>query len=131
MEEKKSLVEAFKDVIDNNVALTKEKRELQKKIDVKDEIIQSLYNELKAQKLYTKKVVAQRNTLQKEMDVMVKDHEVECDDLLEMINERIDIENLHILLAKYLTDNWTTDATKICFFEFLNEIKKYVDNNKK
>ena len=106
-------------------------KELKEKIDDKDEIIQSLYDEIEARAEYTKKVIKERDDFCDEMKLMVKDHEDECDDLLEMINERIDVDNLHIILAKYLTDNWTPEETKICFFQFLDEIKKYIDNNKK
>lgn len=131
MEERKILTDALKDVISDYIALSKEKRELLEKIDEKDKIILSLHDEIDAKRSFTEKVIAHRNNLLKEIDEMVKDHEAECDDLIEMINERIDIDNLHIVLAKYLTDNYTPEPTKICFFQFLDEIKKFIDSNKK
>lgn len=105
--------------------------QLREEIDNNNEIIQSLHDEIDARYRYTQKVIAQRNHLQEEINVMVKDHELECEDFIEMINERIDVENLHIILAKYLTDNWTPESAKICLFQFLDEIKKYIDSNKK
>lgn len=131
MNEIKISVLAYKELLNDNIKLTKEIKELLEERDDKDEIIQSLYDEIEGRKSYTRKVIAQRNHLQEEINAMVKDHEVECEDFIEMINERIDVENLHIILAKYLTDNWTPEPAKICLFEFLDEIKKYIDGNKK
>lgn len=68
--------------------------------------------------------------LREEMKIMVKDHEVECEDYCAMISERVNIDDLHVILAKYLTDNNTPEPAKICFFQFLDEIKKFIDSNK-
>lgn len=104
--------------------------QLREEIDNNNEIIQSLHDEIEARKFYTQKVIAQRNHLQEEINAMAKDHEAECEDFIEMINEQIDVENLHIILAKYLTDNYTPESAKICLFQFLDEIKEYIDSNK-
>lgn len=130
MNEIKISVLAYKELLNDNIKLTKEIKELLEERDNNNEIIQSLHDEIEARNCYTQKVIAQRNHLQEEINAMAKDHEVECEDFIEMINERIDVENLHIILAKYLTDNWTPESAKICFFEFLDEIKKYIDSNK-
>lgn len=159
MEERKSLFEMIKEVCDDNdslhkenkwlkeeigktenarivcdakvTMLLKERNELQEKIDDKDEIIQSLHDEIEARCSFTKKVIKERDDFCNEMKLMVKDHEVECDDYCAMISERVNIDDLHIILAKYLTDNYTPEPAKICFFQFLDEIKKFIDSNKK
>ena len=131
MEERKSLVEAFKEVIDDNIVLTKENKRLKEEIDNKDEIIQSLHDEIEAKCAFTKKVIKERDDFCNEMKLIVKDHEEECEDYCTMISERVNIDDLHIILAKYMTDNYTPEPTKICFFQFLDEIKKFIDSNKK
>lgn len=131
MEEKKNLSELFKEVIDDNIALTKENKRLHEKIDAKDEIIQSWVDEYNARCEYSRRLNKENIRLRDEMKLMVKDHEVECEDYCTMISERVNIDDLHIILAKYLTDNYTPEPAKICFFQFLDEIKKFIDSNKK
>lgn len=99
-------------------------------IDNKEEIIQSLHDEIEARNCYTQKVIAERNRLQEEMKLMVKDHEEECEDYCTMISERVNINDLHIILANYLTEKYTSEPTKIHLFQFLDAIKKYIDRNK-
>ena len=111
--------------------LLKERNELREEIDNKDEIIQSLHDEIEARHTFTEKVIKERNDFRDEMKLMVKDHEEECEDYCTMISERVNVDDLHIILAKYLTDNYTPEPTKICFFQFLDEIKKFIDSNKK
>lgn len=111
--------------------LLKERNDLREEIDDKDEIIQSLHDEIEARCTFTKKVIKERDAFCDEMKLMVKDHEVECDDYCTMISEMVNIDELHSILAKYLTDNYTDEPTKICFFQFLDEIKKFIDSNKK
>ena len=159
MKEIKSLFDAIKEVCDENDFLHKEnkclkeeignrekaridcdvyvkkllneRKELREEIDNKDEIIQSLHDEIEARITFTKKVIKERDDFCEEMKLMVKDHEDECEDYCKMISERVNIDDLHIILAKYLTDNYTPEPTKICFFQFLDEIKKFIDSNKK
>ena len=111
--------------------LLNERKELREEIDNKDEIIQSLNDEIEARHTFTEKVIKERNDFRDEMKEMVKDHEMECEDYCKMISERVNIDDLHIILAKYMTDNYTPEPTKICFFQFLDEIKKFIDSNKK
>lgn len=111
--------------------LLKERNELREEIDNENEIIQSLHDEINARCTFTKKVIKERDDFCEEMKLMVKDHEEECKDYCIMISERVNIDDLHIILAKYLTDNYTPEPTKICFFQFLDEIKKFIDSNKK
>lgn len=111
--------------------LLNERKELREEIDNKDEIIQSLHDEIESRRTFTEKVIKERNVFYNEMKEMVKDHEEECKDYCKMISERINIDDLHIILAKYLTDNYTPEPAKICFFQFLDEIKKFIDSNKK
>lgn len=131
MEERKSLVEAFMEVIDDNIELTKENKRLQEEINDKEEVIQSWVDEYNARCEYNKRLCKENIRLREEMKEMVKDHEVECEDYCTMISERVNIDDLHIILAKYLTDNYTPEPAKICFFQFLDEIKKFIDRNKK
>ena len=131
MEERKSLLDAIKEVCYENDCLYEENKRLLEKIDNKDEIIQSLNDEIEARHTFTEKVIKERNDLRVEMKEMVKDHEEECEDYCAMISERVNVDDLHIILAKYLTDNYTPEPTKICFFQFLDEIKKFIDSNKK
>nr|DAG48838.1 MAG TPA: hypothetical protein [Caudoviricetes sp.] len=131
MNEIKISVLAYKELLNDNIKLTKEIKELLEERDDKDEIIQSLHDEIEARNCYTQKVITERNRLQEEMNVMVKDHEIECEDFIEMINEMIDVEDLHIILAMYLADNLIPESAKICLFQFLDEIKKYIDIDKK
>ena len=154
MEERKSLFDMFREVCDENDSLhkenkclkeeiaridcntyvkklLKERNELREEIDNKDEMIQSLHDEIDARCAFTKKVIKERDDFCDEMKLMVKDHEAECEDYCIMINERVNIDDLHIILAKYLTDNYTPEPAKICFFQFLDEIKKFIDSNKK
>lgn len=130
MSEIKISVLAYKELLNDNIKLTKEIKELLEERDNNNEIIQSLHDEIEARNCYTQKVIAERNRLQEEMYAMADEHEVECEDFIKMINERIDVENLHIILAKYLTDNWSPESAKICLFQFLDEIKKYIDSDK-
>ena len=131
MGEIKSLFDAIKEVCDENDCLHEENKCLKEEIDDKDEIIQSLHDELESNRIYTKKVIKERDDFCEEMKLMVKDHEMECEDYCKMISERVNIDDLHIILAKYLTDNYTPEPTKFCFFQFLDEIKKFIDSNKK
>lgn len=144
MEERKSLFDTIKEVCDENDCLRKENNQLRKEIncdayvrkllvernklreeiDNKEETIQSLIDEYNARGEYNKRLLA-------EIKLMVKDHEAECVDYRTMISEQVNIDDLHIILAKYLTDNNTTEPVKICFFQFLDEIKKFIDSNKK
>lgn len=111
--------------------LLKERNELREEIDNNNEIIQSLHDEIEARSTFIKKVIKERDDFCYEMKLMVKDHEEECKDYCTMISERVNIDDLHIILAKYLTDNYVPEPAKICFFQFLDEIKKFIDSNKK
>lgn len=124
MEEKKSLVEAFTEVIDNNIALTKENKCLKEEIANRENARIDLDS-------YVRKLLVERYRLREEMKEMVKDHEVECYDYRYMISERVNIDELHIILAKYLTDNYTPEPAKIILFQIMDKIKEYIDSNKK
>ena len=131
MEERKTLLDAIKEVCEENDYLHEENKRLKEEIDNRDEIIQSLHDEIEARRTFTEKVIKERNNFRNEIKEMVKDHEEECEDYCTMISERVNVDDLHIILAKYLTDNYTPEPTKICFFQFLDEIKKFIDSNKK
>lgn len=131
MEEKKTLVEAFKEVIDDNMNLTKENKRLREEINDKEEIIENWVDEYNARCEYSRRLNKENIRLHEEIKAMVKDHEAECEDYHIMISERVNIDDLHLILAKYLTDEYTPQSTKICFFQFLDEIKKFIDSNKK
>lgn len=102
------------------------------------EEIKNLFNAIKEVCAENDRLHEENNRLNKEiirlrdtMETMVKDHEAECEDYHIMISERVNIDDLHLILAKYLTDEYTPQSTKICFFQFLDEIKKFIDSNKK
>ena len=111
--------------------LTKENKRLREEIDDKEEIIENWVDEYNARCEYSRRLNKENIRLHEEIKAMVKDHEVECEDYRIMISERVNIDDLHIILAKYLTDNYTPQSTKICFFQFLDEIKKFIDSSKK
>lgn len=130
MSEIKISVLAYKELLNDNIKLTKEIKELLEERDNNNEIIQSLHDEIVARNCYTQKVIAERNRLREEMNAMAADHEIECKDFIKMINERVGIDDLHMILASYLTEKYTYESTKIHFFQFLDEIKKYIDSDK-
>ena len=111
--------------------LINERNELRKEINDKEEIIESWVDEYNARCEYSRRLNKENMRLHEEIKAMAKDHEVECEDYCIMISERVNIDDLHIILAKYLTDKYTPEPAKICFFEFLDEIKKFIDSNKK
>lgn len=129
--EEKNLFNAIKEVCDENDCLRKENKRLREEIDNYEETIQSWVDEYNARCEYSRRVNKENIRLREEMKEMVKDHEVECEDYCTMISERVNIDDLHIILAKYLTDNYTPEPAKICFFQFLDKIKKFIDSNKK
>lgn len=131
MEEIKNLFDAIKEVCAENDRLHEENNRLREEIDNKEETIQSWVDQYSARCEFNRRLNKEIIRLRDEMEAMVKDHEVECEDYRIMISERVNIDDLHILLAKYLTDNYTPQTTKICFFQFLDEIKKFIDSSKK
>lgn len=131
MEEIKNLFDAIKEVCAENDRLHEENNRLREEIDNKEETIQSWVDQYSVRCEFNRRLNKEIIRLRDEMEAMVKDHEVECEDYCIMISERVNIEDLHIILAKYLTDNYTPEPAKICFFEFLDEIKKFIDSNKK
>lgn len=131
MKERKNLFDAIKEVCDENDRLHEENNWLREEIDNKEETIQSWVDEYNARCEYSRRVNKENIRLRDEMKLMVKDHEVECEDYCAMISERVNIDDLHIILARYLTDNYTPEPAKICFFQFLDKVKKFIDSNKK
>lgn len=131
MEEIKNLFDAIKEVCDENDRLHEENNRLREEIDNKEETIQSWVDQYSARCEFNRQLNKEIIRLRDEMEAMVKDHEAECVDYCIMISERVNIDDLHIILAKYLTDNYTPEPTKICFFQFLDEIKKFIDSSKK
>ena len=111
--------------------LLKERNKLLEEISNNDETIQLLADEYNARSEYNRRVNKENIRLREEMKLMVKDHEAECEDYCTMISERVNINDLHNILAKYLTDNYTDEMVKFFLFQFLDEIKKFIDSNKK
>lgn len=130
MEERKSLVDAFKEVIDDNIVLTKENKRLKEEIDNKDEIIQSLHDEIEAISTFSKKVIKERDDLCEEMKLMVKDHEEECEDYIAMLKEKVDINDLHLIFAEYIDGKYKPSSVTIMLFQIMDKIKGYIDKNK-
>lgn len=131
MEERKTLFNVIKEVCDENDYLREVNKSLREEIDNEEETIQSLVDEYNARCEYNKRLLVENKRLREEMKEMVKDHEEECEDYCTMISKRVNIDDLHIILAKYLTDNYTPEPAKICFFQFLDSIKEFIDSNKK
>lgn len=124
MEERKNLFDMINKICDENDSLHKENKYLKEEIANRENARIDLDS-------YVRKLLVERYRLRDEMALMVKDHEMECEDYCKMISERVNIDDLHIILAQYLTDNYTPEPAKICFFQFLDEIKKFIDGNKK
>lgn len=109
MEERKTIIEAIEDVCDENDCLHEQNNWLKKRNKCLQEEINNRENARIDCDAYVKKLLKERNEL----------------------SERVNIDDLHIILAKYLTDNYVPEPAKICFFQFLDEIKKFIDSNKK
>lgn len=124
MEERKNLFNMINKICDENDSLRKENKCLKEEIANRENARIDIDS-------YVRKLLVERYRLREEMKLMVKDHEVECEDYCKMISERVNIDDLHIILAQYLTDNYTPEPAKIRFFQFLDEIKKFIDGNKK
>ena len=131
MKERKNLFDAIKEVCAENDRLHEENKRLREEIDNKEETIQSWVDQYSARCEFDRRLNKEIIRLRDEMEAMVKDHEAECVDYCTMISDRVNINDLHIVLARYLTDNYTPEPAKICFFQFLDEIKKFIDSNKK
>ena len=106
-------------------------KELRKNIDDKNEIIESLHNDLHCRQMYAEKVVYERNKMHSEMSMMVRDHEEECDVYEQLLKEHVDIDDIHRIISNYITHNFTTESAVVCILQLLDEIKKFIDNQKK
>lgn len=158
MEERKSLFEMIKEVCDDNdslhkenkwlkeeigktenarivcdakvTMLLKERNELQEKIDDKDEIIQSLHDEIEARCEFTKKVIKERDDFCNEMKLMVKDHEAECEDYETRSKSKVDLDDIHIIIANYMSNEYVPEYAVYILFKIMDKIKEYIDENK-
>jgi len=137
MNEIKISVLAYKELLNDNIKLTKEIKELLEERD-NNEIIQSLRDEISARNRYTQKVIAERNRLQEEMNVMVDDHEKE------MIVAEKELENVSFSTLNMFEINDTitdfmradrgsclTASETIMFFELAEKFAKRIDRKKK
>lgn len=138
MEERKTLFDLIKEVCDENDYLheqnnwlLKERNELREEIDNKDEIIQSLHDEIEARSAFTKKVIKERDDFCDEMKLMVKDHEVECEEYIAMLKEKVDINDLHLIFSEYIDGKYKPSSVPIMLFQIMDKIKEYIDSNKK
>lgn len=138
MEDRKTLFDLIKEVCDENDYLheqnnwlLKERNELREEIDNKDEIIQSLHDEIEARSAFTKKVIKERDDFCDEMKLMVKDHEVECEDYIAMLKEKVDINDLHLIFSEYIDGKYKPSSVPIMLFQIMDKIKEYIDSNKK
>lgn len=138
MNEIKISVLAYKELLNDNIKLTKEIKELLEERDNNNEIIQSLHDEISARNCYTQKVIAERNRLQEEMNVMVDDHEKE------MIVAEKELENVSFSTLNMFEINDTitdfmradrgsclTASETIMFFELAEKFAKRIDRKKK
>lgn len=118
--------------------VTDEMLKLYSSIDDKDEIIQSLHDEIEARNCYTQKVIAERNRLQEEINAMVDDHEKE------MIVAEKELENVSFSTLNMFEINDTitdfmradrgsclTASETIMFFELAEKFAKRIDRKKK
>lgn len=111
--------------------LLKERNKLREEIDNDGEIIQSLHDEIETRCTFTKKVIKERDDFCDEMKLMVKDHEAECDDYKKMLKEKVDMDDIRIIIAEYMTKEFTPKFAKIILFQIMDKIKEYIDGNKK
>lgn len=79
--------------------LLKERNELREKIDDKDEIIQSLHDEIEARCEFTKKV----------------------------IKSKVDLDDIHIILADYISHECVPEYCVYILFKIMDKIKEYID----
>lgn len=126
-----SLRDDFKEVTDNNIALTNENKRLLEEIDDKDEIIQSLHDEIEARCAFTKKVIKEKDNFCNEMKLMVKDHEEECTDYEIKLKSKVDIDDIHIIIAEYISNECVPEYAMYTIFKIVDKIKEYIDSNKK
>lgn len=125
MNEIKISVSAYKELIDDNIKLTKERKELLEERDDKDEIIQSLHDEIEARNSYTQKVIAQRNHLQEEIIAMAKDHE---DEIIDRINSSITKKEIRQWLSTFIDSSQTNINEKIVLLKFYERLVSYIDS---
>ena len=130
MEERKSLFDAIREVFYENDCLHEENKCLKEEIDNKDEIIQSLNDEIEARHTFTEKVIKERNDLRVEMKEMVKDHEEESEDYIAMLKEKVDINDLHLIFSEYLDGRYKPSSAAVMLFQIMDKIKEYIDKNK-
>lgn len=130
MEEKKNLSELFKEVIDDNIALTKENKRLHEKIDDKDEIIESWVDEYNARCEYSRRLNKENIRLRDEMKLMVKDHEAECEDYETRLKSKVDLDDIHIIIANYMSNEYVPEYAVYILFKIMDKIKEYIDENK-
>lgn len=107
--------------------LLKERNELREKIDDKDEIIQSLYDEIEAKCEFTKKVIKERDDFCNEMKLMVKDHEEECEVYETTLKSKVDLDDIHIILADYISHECVPEFCVYILFKIMDKIKEYID----
>lgn len=127
MNEIKISVSAYKELIDDNIKLTKERKELLEERDDKDEIIQSLHDEIEARNCYTQKVIAERNLLQEEINVIAKDHE---DEMIDRINSSITKKEIRGLISSFLERTYTNFNDNSILLQFYERLTTYIDNKK-
>jgi predicted nuclease with TOPRIM domain len=131
MEERKTLIEAIKEVCNENDCLRKENNRLREENDNAEETIQSWVEQYNARCEYNKRLLAENNRLQKEMKEMVKDHEEECDDYIAMLKEKVGINDLHFIFSEYLDEKkCKLSSTVILLFQIMDKIKEYIDKEK-
>lgn len=50
------------------------------------------------------------------MKLMVKDHEVECEDYIAMLKEKVDINDLHLFFSEYIDGKYKPSSVPIMLF---------------
>ena len=125
MNEIKISVLAYKELLNDNIKLTKEIKELLEERDNNNEIIQSLHDEISARNCYTQKVIAENNRLQKEMEEIAKDHEEE---MIDRINSSVTMHEIRILTARFIHGHILGEDDIKMLIEFIRFFEHYIDN---
>lgn len=115
---------------EENDCLRKENKRLKEEIDNEEETIQSWVDEYNARCEYNKRLLAENNRLHNEMNLMVKDHEEECDNYIAMLKEKVDINDLHFIFSEYLDGKYEPSSIAILLFQIMYKIKEYIDKQK-
>lgn len=117
MEERKNLFNMINKICDDNDSLHKENKCLKEEID----------NREKARidhDSYVRKLLVERYRLREEMKLMVKDHETECEAYEITLKSKVDLDDIHIILADYISHECVPENCMYILFRIMDKIKE-------